>query len=156
MTSSDPAGNLPERRIVEDFATPVSEADAEQWYRAQKQAAEIASLQRDIAQKDAEIKQKGDEHEFRMTQQRDEHQFRLKQADRLMNVFYVLNGAVLGLVFLIWSTEHNAPPKDPIINSTIMAALIAASAAQLGTLVLAVGNSLFGPGRRPPAPQSPA
>lgn len=135
MTDSGAPGSPTERRFdVEPLAFSGNEGDSERIFKNEKQRAEITSLN------------------FAIKQRKDEHEFRLVQARRLMDAFYILNGSVLLFIF----TETFLRPRpSPVVTEAVVIALITASAAQLGALALAVGKMLFDPARPQAVPQSP-
>jgi hypothetical protein len=76
---------------------------------------------------------------------------RRKEVRRLLNIFYLVNGAVFLFTFIVWSAEKLFPPPAPdgrIVTEHVLLALIAASAAQLGVLAVAVGRGLIHETRR--------
>jgi len=70
--------------------------------------------------------------------------WRRAQANRLFLSFYMLNGLIFGFVASIWLVETFwSPRNDRIITERVVLALIAASAAQLGSLAWHAGRQLL-------------
>jgi len=68
----------------------------------------------------------------------------------LLRVFYALNATVFGFVVALWiadliRTDCGSAPANRLITPNVVLALIAASTAQLGALVYAVGRQMFRP-----------
>lgn len=75
-------------------------------------------------------------------QDRLENEWRRKAIDRLLIVFYVINGAVLFIIVLFGVAQTFLAAAPHAITERTFISLIAASAAQLGALAGFVGRSL--------------
>jgi hypothetical protein len=78
----------------------------------------------------------------KIEQERLENAWRRESISKLLNVFYIINGAVLLFLFTVWLAQTLFASAPRLMSEHVLLALIAGSTAQLGALAAFVGRSL--------------